>query len=181
MQRINSSNAISLGGAKLGFQDRNLVAGIAGTTVLAAWLNNVQEEIAGIVEAAGITLDGTNMSQLLAALPKIMGANSPSSLTSSGYKKYRDLNAPGGYFIEQWGTGQINVTGAGTFTASVTFPLAFPTACLQVLSQFDGGGGSSYLNFISGASSKTVSGCTIGITATGNAGNSAFVYFAKGY
>lgn len=181
MQRINSSNAISLGGARLGFQDRNLVAGLAGTTVLAAWLNNVQEEIAGVVEAAGITLDGTNMSQLLAALPKIAGINSPSSLSANGYKKYRDPNSPSGYFIEQWGNGTINITAAGRYSASVTFPIAFPTACLQVLTQFDGAGGSSFLQFMAGATSETTTGCSVSAYATGNAGLTSFVYFAKGY
>jgi hypothetical protein len=68
MERISGANTIDLGGGKLGFRDRNLTAGITGTTVLAAWLNNVQEEIAGIVETAGLTLDGGNFGQLAAAL-----------------------------------------------------------------------------------------------------------------
>ncbi|MBH9661029.1 gp53-like domain-containing protein [Burkholderia multivorans] len=45
---------------------------------------------------------------------------------SNGYKKIPDPNSPTGYIIEQWGT----ISGAnGT---AVTFPIAFPNACLNV-------------------------------------------------
>lgn len=50
------------------FQDGDPGSGIKGTQVDAAWLNNVQEELAGVVEAASITLDGDDDGQLLQAL-----------------------------------------------------------------------------------------------------------------
>lgn len=47
----------------------------------------------------------------------------PSSLGTSGYKKYPDPNSPSGYFIEQWG---INGIGNGSLTTNVVFPITFP-------------------------------------------------------
>ncbi|VWD20978.1 gp53-like domain-containing protein [Burkholderia contaminans] len=49
-----------------------------------------------------------------------------SFISTNGYKKVPDPNSPTGYFIEQWGTL------SGTNGASVTFPIAFPNACLNV-------------------------------------------------
>jgi hypothetical protein len=68
MQRITGTNTINLGGGNLGFQDRNLSAGIAGTTVLAGWLNGVQEELVGIITTAGLTPSGADLGQVLAGL-----------------------------------------------------------------------------------------------------------------
>ena len=51
----------------------------------------------------------------------------PSSLTTNGWKKYPDLNSPTGYFIQQWGN---DFSGNGV---TVTFPIAFPNACLNVV------------------------------------------------
>lgn len=68
MERIDGANSITLPGGGAGFADRNLTAGIAGTTLTAKWANNVQEEIVSILTAAGIALDGTNFGQMLAAL-----------------------------------------------------------------------------------------------------------------
>jgi hypothetical protein len=49
------------------FSDGNQTTGAPGTRVDAAWLNAVQEEIANVIEAAGLTLaKGTN-NQLVAA------------------------------------------------------------------------------------------------------------------
>jgi hypothetical protein len=50
------------------FQSGNPAVGQLATTVDRDWANTQQEEIANVVEAAGITLDKTNNAQLLAAL-----------------------------------------------------------------------------------------------------------------
>lgn len=50
------------------FTDGNPIGGIPATEVEQTWLNNVQEEIAHVVEAAGLTLDGMDTYQLLAAI-----------------------------------------------------------------------------------------------------------------
>lgn len=60
MQRPNTVDGL--------FVDDNPAGGIQGTAVHAAWLNAVQEEVAGVIEAMGLTLDPEDNAQLLAAL-----------------------------------------------------------------------------------------------------------------
>lgn len=50
------------------FTGGNPSAGVSPTVVTAPWLNNVQEEICRLIEAAGITLDPENQDQLAAAI-----------------------------------------------------------------------------------------------------------------
>lgn len=50
------------------FSDGDPAAGIPGTIVDDEWFNAVQEEIAGVIEAAGIVLDKATRTQLRAAL-----------------------------------------------------------------------------------------------------------------
>lgn len=54
MDRINGANTVDLGGGKRGFRGRNMSAGLAGTEVTAAWLNDLQEELVLFIEALGI-------------------------------------------------------------------------------------------------------------------------------
>jgi hypothetical protein len=51
----------------------------------------------------------------------------PSNLVTSGWKKYADPNSPSGYYIEQWGSSNT------ANDVSVSFPIAFPNACLNVV------------------------------------------------
>lgn len=57
MQRVDSDSEL--------FTDGNPATGVVGTRVKAAWLNAVQEEIANVVENAGLTLDADDDEQLL--------------------------------------------------------------------------------------------------------------------
>lgn len=50
------------------FHDGDPSTGELGTIVTAAWLNAVQEEIANVIEGAGLNLDGSKQTQLLSAL-----------------------------------------------------------------------------------------------------------------
>lgn len=50
--------------------------GILGTKVSADWLNAVQEEIAGVIEGAGLTLDKSDGSQLHAAIDSLIAGGS---------------------------------------------------------------------------------------------------------
>ncbi len=70
MHRIDTTNkAVDLFGAgKHGWKDGNKALGIVPTEFNAAIMNMLQEELVGIVEAAGITLDPNNRAQLLTAL-----------------------------------------------------------------------------------------------------------------
>jgi hypothetical protein len=56
------------------FTNGNPASGTAATVVDAKWLNAVQEEIAGVVEDAGITLDDEDSGQLLQALDQKISA-----------------------------------------------------------------------------------------------------------
>ena len=50
------------------FVDKDSGGGIPGTTLEKTWHNNVQEEIAGLIESESITLDGTDYTQLNTAV-----------------------------------------------------------------------------------------------------------------
>lgn len=50
------------------FTTGNPILGITATVLTSAWLNAVQEELAGVVEGAGITLEKGTQDQLLTAI-----------------------------------------------------------------------------------------------------------------
>lgn len=85
MFRIDSSTAVGalpapLAAATPGFFNHAPAgSGNTPTVVTADWCNTIQEELAAVVEGAGIALDKTNHAQLLAAIQTI-GANSAGSL-----------------------------------------------------------------------------------------------------
>lgn len=70
MQRINGANALANanGPGKTGWQDYNAATGAAGTIPNAQTLNSWQEEIAGFIEAMGLTLNGADDTQLQQAV-----------------------------------------------------------------------------------------------------------------
>ncbi len=68
MKRIEGENSKSNR-----FVDENLPIGTLGTTITAKWLNGVQEEIAGVIESAGITLNDEN--QLVQAIDRKIDTN----------------------------------------------------------------------------------------------------------
>jgi hypothetical protein len=76
MLRIDTPNrALDLFGAgKDGFRDGNKVAGINATEFDAAFCNAIQEELAGVIEGAGITLNPASNAQLLAAVHALIEA-----------------------------------------------------------------------------------------------------------
>ena len=77
MKRIDTATkAVDLFGAgKHGFKDGNLGLGVLPTDFDASICNNLQEEPANLVEAAGIALDGNVRTQLAQAIKRIAGAN----------------------------------------------------------------------------------------------------------
>ena len=70
MERINTpSRGIDVNGeGKDGFRNEDLARGIQATRLNAQWFNSVQEEIANVIEDAGIDLDGSQQNQLLGAI-----------------------------------------------------------------------------------------------------------------
>ena len=73
MKRIDTATrAIDLFGAgKDGFKDGNLALGVAPTDFNAAWPNGMQEEVLTVIEAAGLTPDGADLTQLRQAIAKL--------------------------------------------------------------------------------------------------------------
>ncbi|MEM5371368.1 hypothetical protein V4C53_35785 [Paraburkholderia azotifigens] len=73
MRRISTSTRVidKFGTGKDGFTNGDAVAGLPSTDMEDVWFDHVQEEIANVVEGAGIALDGSNRAQLLAALKLI--------------------------------------------------------------------------------------------------------------
>ena len=91
------------------FQDDEAV----GTEVSAAWLNDVQENICRLIEAAGIALSKGDYTQLKAAVWGTSGSNA-----NGHWRKHPDGT------IEQWG-----YYPGGSSNPTLTFPIEWPTAC----------------------------------------------------
>lgn len=84
-----------------------------GTQVSAAWLNDLQENLIGILIAAGIAPIKGDYTQLATALIGTSGSN------GNGYwRKHPDGT------IEQWGH-----YAGGAAAPTLTFPIEWPTAC----------------------------------------------------
>lgn len=64
MERINTENGLFAAG--------NPQTGIPGTIVTSGWLNDIQEELAGVIEGAGLVLDGESQIQLYLAIKEII-------------------------------------------------------------------------------------------------------------
>lgn len=116
-------------------------------------------ELATALEAQNFTpnkyIDGAKLASAL------QGANQ--SLATSGYQKL-----PGGLIV-QWGTGPFSTGGS-----SVTFPIAFPTACVRIFGFDD----SSNVPKQFSATNKSTTGFTFYVN-TGSAANAG--YWAIGY
>lgn len=148
MYQIDNATAIAVRPAATGagtagwFTDGNPGGGVPATILPAEFMNMLMAELMSVLSAGGITLDKTSSVQLLAALraagvfqtqatndssTKVATtafANPGASLSANGYQKL-----PSGLII-QWGT----VTTSASADQTVTFPLAFPNACLSVTS-----------------------------------------------
>ncbi|HFF7162760.1 TPA: hypothetical protein ACGEGE_001758 [Yersinia enterocolitica] len=88
MHRIDTPTAQvdKFGSGKNGFTRGNPQAGVPATAFDDDYFDAVQEELAGIVEAAGINLNKTNRAQVLAALKKLFlqSANNLSEIKDAG-------------------------------------------------------------------------------------------------
>jgi hypothetical protein len=91
------------------FQDPNPAGGILGTVVTAKWLDAVQEELANLVEGAGLTLSDVDNGQVLQAVTALYGSG-----VAGGSLKNRLIN--GDFRLFQRGAS-INVTNAQRYTA----------------------------------------------------------------
>jgi len=85
------------------------------------WFHQIGEELRSVIVAAGLTPTHSAVNQLLAALSAGWGMSK--NIASTGH-----ITLPGGLILN---FGKASVVG--TATATVTFSLAFPTACLHVV------------------------------------------------
>ena len=88
MHRIDTSTALvdKFGAGKNGFTNGNPQTGGLATELNAEFFNSIQEEIAGVVEAAGILLNKDSAAQLLAAIKKLtlQSGNNLSEIAAAG-------------------------------------------------------------------------------------------------
>lgn len=156
MKRIDTATRAQnlFGAGKDGFRNGDLANGITPTDFNADWPNHIQEEIANVVEAAGIALNAGVKNQLLLALRAGGVFSTPlstdnstkvattawaklgmaSSFTANGYLKFP---AWMGGLLLQWG----NMTNLASATNVTSFLIPFPVACLAVVPAGLQGGG----------------------------------------
>jgi hypothetical protein len=130
MLRINSPDHL--------FHNGDPFNGIQGTVLTAEWLNAVQEEIAAVIEAAGIPLDPTQAGQLYQAVSTMAATATTQPAGDSTQKVATDafvFNAIGGVALvnvagntnrvltqAQWGCAIIILSGALTGNINVVVP-----------------------------------------------------------
>ena len=95
MKRIDSANKAEnlFGPGKHGFQGGNPAANLPATFLTPDWANHVQEEIANVIEAAGITLDGSQRNQMLLAIQEMI------SVDVGQVAAFSTNTAPSGWFV----------------------------------------------------------------------------------
>jgi hypothetical protein len=94
-------------------------SGVPATRLSADWANMVQEELAGIPEAAGVTLSKTVRNQVLAALRILFVQNTDTTRFGSNSNGWWEKRANG--MIEQWGSA----TAGDQWSGNYDFPLPF--------------------------------------------------------
>lgn len=104
------------------FTKGNPLLGVPATVVDADWANAVQEEICNVIEGAGLTLDKTSQSQLLAAIKLIIsggGGDYVSSTTAANTYTATLVPALTAYAAGQFIT--VKFTNHNTSSATINF------------------------------------------------------------
>lgn len=83
MFRINGLNTIDLAPGKKGFKSKNTAAGVPGTEVTEAYMNDVQEELCTLVEAIE-AVDAAKRDQVLTSIQHLIQRSSPNYATAAG-------------------------------------------------------------------------------------------------
>ncbi|SUX80812.1 phage tail fiber protein [Citrobacter youngae] len=117
------------------YTDGSVAGGIAATRLRAAAFNAIQEELANIVESAGMTLSPDDMTQVLAALKKqFLSRTHP----------FADIKADGAAAIaEALSNLGLHETGFATLTTSGSFTVPAGVTELCISAVAGGGGGGS--------------------------------------
>jgi hypothetical protein len=140
------------------FTEGSPTGGVPATVVSADWLNSIQEEIANVVESAGLTLEKENNEQLLSAIIGIAGLdylNSIRANVASASAVNLTTGAPNTRHIDLTGTTTIN---SFTVVAGRCYFVRF-TGVLQLTN-------SASINTQRGANITTAAGDTCIIRAT---------------
>lgn len=103
------------------FTNGDPVSGQAATLVPDWWLTQVQEELLGILVAAGIVPAKGSNAQVIAALLQLFGGGG--AIGGNGWQKLP------GSLILQWGSGSSGPNGQTV----VDFGTVFPNACFVVM------------------------------------------------
>lgn len=125
------------------FTEGSPSGGVPATTVAADWLNDLQENVCEVIEAAGIALSKGDSLQLLQAITANflsnlgLGGASASDYIEIPYRDKTDGTLK--YLVVQWGAATVN---AGT-PVTVTLPQTLPNALLVNISGVNGSGSSS--------------------------------------
>ena len=120
MLRIGQVEATATQDGK--YTDGSVAGGIAATRLRAAAFNAMQEELAHIVESAGLTLDINDMTQVLKAIQK---------LTLSRTNPFADIKSDGAAAIStaltNLGLGTVATKNVGTGTGQIPDMSSFNT------------------------------------------------------
>ena len=139
MHRIDTPTAQvdKFGAGKNGFTRGNPQTGVPATAFDDDYFDAVQEELAGIVEAAGINLNKTNRAQVLAALKKLFlqSGNNLSEIKDAGQAAVAQT-------LANLGLGELSTAGVngGSVTASgyITIPMIIKEARRTLYIQWGG-------------------------------------------
>lgn len=133
MLRIGQVEATATQDGK--YTDGSVAGGIAATRLRAAAFNAMQEELAHIVESAGLALDINDMTQVLKAIQK---------LTLSRANPFADIKSDGAAAISTALTNLgLHETGFSTLTTSGNFTVPAGVTELCISAVAGGGGGGS--------------------------------------
>ncbi|WP_271311762.1 hypothetical protein [Yersinia intermedia] len=146
MHRIDTPSAQidKFGAGKNGFTRGNPQTGVPATALDDDYFDAIQEEMAGIVEAAGITLDKTNRAQVLVALKKLFlqSGNNLSEIKDAGLAAVAQTLTNLGLgdvahipFVQTMGARMVSFLTAGTFTFTV------PDGVTRIRARVVGSGG----------------------------------------
>lgn len=121
MKRIDTATkAVDLYGAgKHGFQDGDPDIGQAPTGLNASWFNQVQEELARIVEGAGVALDGAKVNQIATLLGPLVFV-APGGTANALTVALPAAIAPAAYADQQKVRVKIAAANTGAMTINVS-------------------------------------------------------------
>ncbi|WP_261371404.1 carbohydrate kinase [Yersinia bercovieri] len=159
MHRIDTPTAQidKFGVGKNGFTRGNPQTGVPATALDDDYFDAIQEELAGIVEAAGIVLDKSNRAQVLAAIKKLIGSETDTKYLKTGNNLVEIKNAGAAAVAAARTNLGVSPHGFSRFTSSGSFTVPAGVTQIFVSGCAAGGGGGSSLatnssSFVTGGS-----------------------------